>query len=123
VSAAEGVMPQTSSRSTTPRPRRCRSCGAQQDRPPDATEANDPEDPGQLAEQGLNPVEWGGDTEVVKTSRTGQGIKELLEILDYQAQLMDLKADFERPAAARSSRPRSRKGAARSPTSWCQEAA
>jgi translation initiation factor IF-2 len=49
---------------------------------------------GQLAGQQLNPVEWGGDTEVIRTSAvTGQGIKELIEILDYQSQLLDLKAD------------------------------
>src|SRR4029453_6783403 len=49
---------------------------------------------GQLAAQGLNPVEWGGDTEVLRTSAVaGQGIKELIEILDYQSQLLELKAD------------------------------
>ncbi len=49
---------------------------------------------GQLAGQGLNPVEWGGDTEVIRTSAvTGQGIKELIEMLAYQADLLDLKAD------------------------------
>jgi translation initiation factor IF-2 len=54
---------------------------------------------GQLAAQGLNPVEWGGDTEVIRTSAvTGQGIKELIEILDYQSQLLDLKADPTGPA-------------------------
>ncbi|MGC4033312.1 MAG: translation initiation factor IF-2 [Tepidisphaeraceae bacterium] len=54
---------------------------------------------GQLAGAGLNPVEWGGDTEVVRTSAfTGQGIPELLEILDYQSELRDLKADPASPA-------------------------
>jgi translation initiation factor IF-2 len=49
---------------------------------------------GQLAAQGLNPVEWGGDIEVVRTSAvTGMGVQELIEILDYQSQLLDLKAD------------------------------
>src|SRR3954470_12659335 len=53
----------------------------------------------QLAGQGLNPVEWGGDTEVIRTSAvTGQGIKELIEILDYQAELLELKADPTAPA-------------------------
>jgi len=48
----------------------------------------------QLAEQGLTPVEWGGQTEVVKTSAvTGEGIGDLLEHLDYVAELLDLKAD------------------------------
>src|SRR4029079_11848226 len=54
---------------------------------------------GQLAGNNLNPVEWGGDTEVIRTSAvTGQGVKELIEILDYQSQLLDLKADPSAPA-------------------------
>ena len=53
----------------------------------------------QLAEQGLSPVEWGGQTEVVKTSAiTGEGIDDLLEHLDYTAELLDLKADDTIPA-------------------------
>ena len=50
---------------------------------------------GQLAEHELNPVDWGGDTEVIKTSATQEtGIQDLLEVLDYQAELIELKADF-----------------------------
>ena len=53
----------------------------------------------QLAEQGLSPVEWGGETEVVKTSAiTGEGVNDLLEHLDYTAELLDLKADNTVPA-------------------------
>lgn len=53
----------------------------------------------QLAEQELTPVEWGGETEVVKTSAvTGEGIDDLLEHLDYIAELLDLKADDTIPA-------------------------
>jgi translation initiation factor IF-2 len=53
----------------------------------------------QLSEHGLTPTEWGGDTEVVKTSAvTGQGISDLLEALDYVAELRDLKADDTIPA-------------------------
>jgi translation initiation factor IF-2 len=48
----------------------------------------------QLAEQELTPTEWGGDTEVVKTSAvTGEGMDDLLEHLDYIAELLELKAD------------------------------
>ncbi|GIW74885.1 MAG: hypothetical protein KatS3mg103_1407 [Phycisphaerales bacterium] len=66
---------------------------------PQATEAKIQEILGQLAQHGLNPVEWGGDTEVVRTSAaTGQGIQDLLEVLDFQAQLLELKADFAGPA-------------------------
>ncbi|MGP1345340.1 MAG: translation initiation factor IF-2 [Phycisphaerales bacterium] len=49
---------------------------------------------GQLAEHGLNPTEWGGSTEVVRVSAaTGRGIEELLEIIDLQAQVLELTAD------------------------------
>ncbi|MEC8817763.1 MAG: translation initiation factor IF-2, partial [Planctomycetota bacterium] len=62
---------------------------------PDADDANVQRILGQLAEHELNPVEWGGTTEVVKTSAIkGDGIQELLDILDYQAELLELKADF-----------------------------
>ncbi|TVQ63605.1 MAG: translation initiation factor IF-2 [Phycisphaerales bacterium] len=62
---------------------------------PEATDSNVQRVLGQLAEHGLNPAEWGGDTEVIRTSAiTGQGVDELLETLDYQSQLLDLKADF-----------------------------
>jgi len=53
----------------------------------------------QLAEQELAPAEWGGKTEVVKTSAiTGEGIDDLLEHLDYTAELLELKADDTIPA-------------------------
>lgn len=53
----------------------------------------------QLAEHGLTPTDWGGQTEVVKTSAvTGEGIVDLLEHLDYVAELLDLKADDSIPA-------------------------
>ncbi len=53
----------------------------------------------QLAEHDLTPVEWGGDTDVVKTSAvTGEGIDDLLEHLSYTAELLDLKADNTIPA-------------------------
>ena len=55
---------------------------------------------GQLAGQGLNPAEWGGDIEVIRTSATtGQGIQELIEISIYQSQLLELKADPNAPRA------------------------
>ena len=53
----------------------------------------------QLAEHDLTPSEWGGQTEVVKTSAvTGDGVDELLESLDYVAELLELKADNTIPA-------------------------
>ncbi|MSR42058.1 MAG: translation initiation factor IF-2 [Phycisphaerales bacterium] len=61
-----------------------------------ATEANIQKTLGQLATAGVNVHEWGGTVDMVRTSATrGDGIQELLEMLDYQAELLDLKADFE----------------------------
>ncbi len=61
----------------------------------EATEENIQRILGQLAERELNPTEWGGDIEVIRTSAiTGDGIQDLLDILDYQADLLELKGDF-----------------------------
>lgn len=61
---------------------------------PEATDSNVQRIMGQLAEHGLSPIEWGGETEVVRTSAAkGAGIQELLEILDLQAQVLELSAD------------------------------
>lgn len=66
---------------------------------PQATDANIQRILGQLAEHGLNPTDWGGETEVVKVSAmTGDGIDDLLETLDLQAQVMELTGDFKGPA-------------------------
>jgi len=54
----------------------------------------------QLAANELLPTEWGGDTEVVKTSATiGTGIDELLETLLTLAELRDYRANRHRRAA------------------------
>ncbi|MEX2026248.1 MAG: GTP-binding protein, partial [Pirellulaceae bacterium] len=54
----------------------------------------------QLATAGLLPSEWGGDIEVVRTSAiTGEGIDTLLETLLVTAELHELKANPNRPAA------------------------
>jgi len=55
---------------------------------------------GQLAEHGLPPAEWGGEIEVVRTSAvTGEGIEDLIEHLDYIAELSQFEADSQIPAA------------------------
>ncbi|MDB5294506.1 MAG: infB, partial [Phycisphaerales bacterium] len=92
VAAVEGVMPQTIESINHARAAKVPIIVAMNkiDRP----DANPEMVLGQLAAQGLNPVEWGGDIEVIRTSaHTGEGIPELIEILDYQSQLLDLKAD------------------------------
>jgi translation initiation factor IF-2 len=53
----------------------------------------------QLAEQGIQTSEWGGDFEFVDVSaKTGQGLDKLLETILVVAELQELKADPERPA-------------------------
>ncbi|MDP8235456.1 MAG: translation initiation factor IF-2 [Candidatus Erginobacter occultus] len=54
----------------------------------------------QLAERGLNPEMMGGDTIVVEVSAVaGTGLDQLLEMLLLQAEIMELKADPDGPAA------------------------
>ena len=66
---------------------------------PEATDGNIQRIYGQLAEYELSPIEWGGKTEVVKTSATKRiGIQDLLDALDFQAQTMELHADASGPA-------------------------
>jgi translation initiation factor IF-2 len=53
----------------------------------------------QLATAGLLPSEWGGETEVIRTSAlTGQGVDELLETLLVTADLHEYKANPNRDA-------------------------
>lgn len=97
VSAAEGVQPQTIESINHARAAKVPIVVAMNkiDRP----DANPQAVLAQLAGNGVNPTSWGGDTEVVQTSAlTGQGIPELIEVLDYQAALLDLKADPTAPA-------------------------
>ena len=51
---------------------------------------------------GLQPEEWGGDTIVAKVSaKTRQGLDELLELVALQSEIMDLKANPNKPAHGR----------------------
>ncbi|MDP9110942.1 MAG: translation initiation factor IF-2, partial [Candidatus Eremiobacteraeota bacterium] len=53
----------------------------------------------QLAEQGLQPVDWGGKIEIVPVSaKTGDGIDALLETVLLEADIRDLKANKNRRA-------------------------
>jgi len=52
-----------------------------------------------LAQHGLVPEEWGGQTVIVPISaKLGTGIDELLEIVVLQAQLLELSANIDVPA-------------------------
>lgn len=48
----------------------------------------------QMAERGLTPIDWGGNTEFIGVSAlNGMGIEDLLENILIQAELLELKAD------------------------------
>jgi len=97
VAAVEGVMPQTLESINHARAAGVPIIVAMNKI--DRADANPDMVLGQLAGAGLNPVEWGGDTEVIRTSATtGLGIPELIEILDLQSQILELKADPTMPA-------------------------
>jgi len=56
---------------------------------------------GQMAERGLNPADWGGDTEFVPLSaKTGMGIDDLLENILLTAEVLELKANEDAMAKA-----------------------
>ena len=55
----------------------------------------------QMAERGLNPVDWGGDVEFISLSaKTGMGIDELLENILLTAEVLELKANENAMAKA-----------------------
>jgi len=53
----------------------------------------------ELSELGLQAEDWGGDVVVSKVSAiTGEGLDELLELIVVQAEMMELKANPDKPA-------------------------
>src|ERR687894_1328666 len=66
----------------------------------DVPNANQDRVMGELAERGLTPEAWGGETVTVPVSaKTGEGIVELLENILVVAELEDLKANPKAPAS------------------------
>ena len=54
----------------------------------------------ELVEQGLVPDDWGGDTLFVNVSAvTGEGVERLLESIELQSELLELKANRKRSAS------------------------
>jgi translation initiation factor IF-2 len=54
----------------------------------------------ELVEQGLVPDDWGGDTLFVNVSAvTGEGVERLLESIQLQSELLELKANHKRSAS------------------------
>jgi len=67
----------------------------------DLPEANPEKVKQQLGEIGLVPEDWGGDTIMCNISAaTGEGVDKLLEMLQLQAELLELQARHEGPAEA-----------------------
>jgi translation initiation factor IF-2 len=55
----------------------------------------------ELAENGLTPEDWGGDTIFVHVSaKTGEGIEELLEMISLQSEVLELRANADKLAIA-----------------------
>ncbi len=53
----------------------------------------------ELSEHGLVPEDWGGDTIFVNVSaKTGDGIDDLLEMIALQSEVLELKANPDKPA-------------------------
>lgn len=53
----------------------------------------------ELSELGLQPEEWGGDTVVgMVSAKTGRGLDDLLELIALQAEILELKANPDKPA-------------------------
>jgi translation initiation factor IF-2 len=92
VAADDGIMPQTVEAIDHARAAEVAVIIAinKMDRP----DANPDRIKTQLMEHNLVPREYGGDIECLPMSaKTGQGIEELLELLAFQADVMELKAD------------------------------
>lgn len=53
----------------------------------------------ELSELGLQPEDWGGETIVARVSaKTREGLDDLLELVALQSEIMDLKANPDKPA-------------------------
>ncbi|WP_346671621.1 translation initiation factor IF-2 [Helicobacter pullorum] len=67
----------------------------------DKPEANTDKVKAEAAELGFTPLEWGGEYEFVHISaKTGKGIDDLLETILLQAEILELKANPNKPARA-----------------------
>lgn len=102
IAASEGVMPQTIEAIDHARAAQVPIIVALNKM--DLPEANPDRAKAELADTGVNLVEWGGDTELVSVSaKTGAGIDDLLETIVLTAQIADggkgLRANPNRRAA------------------------
>ena len=66
----------------------------------DRAEANPEKVLGQLAEIGVTPEEWGGETAVMRVSgMTGEGLQDLLERIFLESEILELECHPEGPAS------------------------
>jgi translation initiation factor IF-2 len=66
----------------------------------DLPEANPDRVKGELAQQDLTPEEWGGDTVFANVSaKTGEGLDDLLEMIQLVAEVEELRANPNAPAS------------------------
>lgn len=97
VAADDGVMPQTVEAINHAREAGCPIVVAINKS--DLPTANPQRVMMQLQKLDLTPEEWGGKTIFVKVSaKTGEGIDQLLEMLLLEAEILELKANPDRPA-------------------------
>ncbi|MEI7580170.1 MAG: translation initiation factor IF-2 [bacterium] len=76
----------------------------------------------QLAQHGLTPEEWGGETVCVQISaKTGQGVSDLLDMIGLVADMLDLKTSKVVPARAFVLETRQLKGHGLAVTVICRE--
>lgn len=77
----------------------------------------------ELAELGLQPEDWGGDTIVAKVSaKTREGLDALLEMVALQAEILELKANPDKPARGHIVEAKLDKGRGLWPRCWCRKA-
>ena len=68
----------------------------------DLAEANPDKCRQQLSEQELIPEDWGGETQMIPVSaKTGDGLDSLLEAINLQAEMLELKSNPNRQASGR----------------------
>ena len=100
VAASEGVMPQTMEVISHAKAAEVPIIVAMNKM--DLKEANPDRAKQQLAEHDLIPEDWGGDVQIIPMSaKKREGIDELLEAINLQAEMLELTANPKRVAAGR----------------------
>jgi translation initiation factor IF-2 len=98
VAADDGVMPQTSEAIDHARAAEVPMMIAVNKIDKEGADANRVR--GELAQQGLTPADWGGDTEFVDVSaKTGDGLEDLLETVVTLADIQELRANPDTEAS------------------------